>query len=59
MCFVVVFAWEAPRGGRLHTDVIADTTKVTLRAIVNETLEKGSIVSTDEYHATGDSRADR
>jgi transposase len=37
------------RGGRLHTKVIPDTKKVTLRGIVNETVEKGSIVSTDEY----------
>jgi transposase-like protein len=36
------------RGGRMHTEVIPDTKKVTLRAIVNETVQKGSIVSTDE-----------
>jgi transposase-like protein len=39
------------RGGRLNTEVIKDTKKATLRGIVNETVEKGSIVSTDEYES--------
>jgi len=33
----------------MHTKVIPDTKKVTLRGIVNETVERGSIVSTDEF----------
>lgn len=37
------------RGGRMFTRVIPDVKKVTLRGVVNETVEKGSIVSTDEY----------
>ena len=41
------------RGGRIHTEVIPDTKKVTLRAIVNETVEKGSTVSTDELNSYG------
>jgi transposase len=41
------------RGGRIHTEVIPDTKKTTLRAIVNETVEKGAIVSTDEFVSDG------
>src|ERR1700679_4387453 len=36
------------RGGRMHTQVIPDVKKATLRGIVNQVVEKGSTVSTDE-----------
>jgi transposase len=39
------------RGGRMHTEVIPDVKKVTLRGIVNQTVEKGSTVSTDELNS--------
>ena len=41
------------RGGRIHAEAIPDVKKITLRAIVNETVEKGSIVSTDEFVSYG------
>jgi transposase-like protein len=46
------------RGGRMFTEVIPDVKKATLREIVNETVEKGSIVSTDEYVSYGLLNAD-
>lgn len=36
------------RGGRIVAGVVPDVKKETLREIVNETVEPGSIVSTDE-----------
>ena len=41
------------RGGPLVTQVIADVKKPTLRAVVNENVEKGSVVSTDELYSYG------
>ena len=45
------------RGGRIHAEAIPDVKKVTLRAVVNGTVEKGSIVSTDEFISYGYSKA--
>jgi transposase len=41
------------RGGRMTTAVIPDVKKPTLRAVVNERVEKGAIVSTDELYSYG------
>jgi transposase len=41
------------RDGRIATAVIPNVKKVTLRAVVNEKVEKGSIVSTDELMSYG------
>ena len=39
------------RGGRMHTQVIPDVKKATLRGIINQVVEKGSTVSTDELNS--------
>jgi transposase len=39
------------RRGRIETQVISNTKKVTLRAVVNEKVERGSTVSTDELNS--------
>jgi len=41
------------RGGPLVTQVIPDVKKPTLRAVVNENVEPGSTVSTDELYSYG------
>jgi transposase len=41
------------RDGALITAVIPDLKKPTLRAVVNENVEKGSVVSTDELYSYG------
>jgi transposase-like protein len=41
------------RGGRMRTKVIPDVKKATLRSIVAETVERSSIVSTDELVSYG------
>jgi transposase-like protein len=41
------------RGGRMFTEVIPNAKKATLREVVNRTVEKGSIVSTDEFASYG------
>lgn len=41
------------REGRIATQVVPDAKMPTLRAIVNENVEKGSIVSTDEFGSYG------
>ena len=41
------------RGGRTHTEVIPNVKKATLRTVVNERVEKGSTVSTDELMSYG------
>lgn len=41
------------RGGRLATEVVPNVKKATLRAVVNKTVEPGSIVSTDELMSYG------
>jgi transposase len=35
----------------MHTQVIPDVKKATLRGIINQTVERGSIVSTDELNS--------
>lgn len=40
-------------GGNLVTQIIPDVKKPTLRAVVNENVEKGSVVSTDELMSYG------
>jgi hypothetical protein len=41
----------AERGGLIQTEVVPDTTLATLRDVVTENVERGSIVSTDEYRS--------
>jgi transposase len=41
------------RGGAMTTAIIPDVKKPTLRAVVNERVETGSIVSTDELYSYG------
>ena len=41
------------RSGRLHAETIPDVKKPTLRKVVNERVEKGAIVSTDELFSYG------
>ena len=41
------------RDGAIVTAVIPDVKKPTLRAVVNENVEKGSVVSTDELYSYG------
>jgi transposase len=48
----VVFGM-AERGGPKHAQVISDISKKTLRNIVINTIERGSIVSTDEFASYG------
>lgn len=48
----IVFGMKE-RGGRMATEVIPDVRKVTLREIVNERVEPGSTVSTDELMSYG------
>ncbi|MDA0340087.1 MAG: IS1595 family transposase [Proteobacteria bacterium] len=43
----------AERGGRIHARVIPNIKKVTLQGVVNEKVEKGSLVSTDELMSYG------
>ena len=39
------------RGGRIHAETIPNVKKPTLRGVVNEKVEKGSVVSTDELRS--------
>jgi transposase len=48
----VVFGLKE-RGGRIEAKVVADTKKETLRAVVLDTVAKGSTVSTDESNSYG------
>lgn len=41
------------RGGNIHAETIPDVKKPTLRKVVNERVEKGSTVSTDELYSYG------
>lgn len=41
----------AERDGLIQTEVVPDTTLATLRDVVTENVERGSIVSTDEYRS--------
>ncbi len=41
----------AERDGLIQTEVVPDTTLATMRDVVLENVEKGSIVSTDEYRS--------
>ena len=48
----VVFGM-AERGGQKHARVVPDASRETLRPIVINTIERGSIVSTDEWQSYG------
>jgi transposase len=48
----IVFGMKE-RGGRMATEVVPDVKKATLRSVVSERVEPGSIVSTDEFMSYG------
>jgi len=41
------------RGGPIQTTIVPNVRMATLRAVVNDRVEKGSVVSTDELHSYG------